>query len=387
MSLGRTALLSLALTSLAIGGCLFEDPNAPPPPDKCVTENAGPREANLWAMVDGPPACASTNPARPEGDDTLIYYSGGAWNTKAAHCRAIDIFLGVTPISDPDLDGDMVPDVTVEKGFTIPLDAIGYCLVNAGTPSELTVYSTCGIQSAGLGACEQTLPTTKEGRITADWFNCPGGSRCAPKSTDGCLAEAGDGKAYAAYVDDPDFFCTGTPREDMLTDAEDTILVVTGTRYKLSSALCLATGPYNSLGIATYGIGPISRIAHRDEKTNLPVLNPAKDPVPNGMTDGYCLFNKGLAEEFALYEMCSGLAPVEPVDAGPAGDGGMTPAKPTTAVLTRQERCAGYREVPASDGGVRQMSVWGNKIPSPRQGEWVTCPDGPLCALPLTPAP
>jgi len=391
MSLGRSVLksfASLALTSLAISACGFEDPNAPPPPDKCVKQYKGPGEAGLWAIVDGPPSCASTNPARPEGDDTLIYFSGGGWNTEAAHCRAIDIFLGATPIGDPDLNMDGKPDVTIEKNFEIPLDAIGYCLINAGTPSEITAYSTCGIQSAGQGACEQTLPKTPGADITAKWFNCPGGPSCAPKSDDACLAEAGDGKGYAAYVDDPDFFCTGTKREGTLSDAQDTIMVMTGTRFKLSSALCVAAGPYNLLGVPTYGVGPMSRLATRDMKTNLPVLNPTKDPVPNGVTDGYCLFNKGLAEEFALYETCSGLAPVEPVDAGPAPDGGMKPATPMApAVLTRQERCAGYREVPAGDGGVKRTSVWANKIPTPRAGEWVKCPGGPLCDLPVTPAP
>jgi len=390
MSLRRSAALSLALTALAASAsCEFEDPNAPPPPDECVKKSKGPAEAGLWAIVDGPPACSTTNPARPEGDDTLIYYSGGGWNAESAHCRALDIFLGATPITDPDLDMDGKPDVTIERNFEVPLDAIGYCLINEGTPSEITAYSTCGIQSAGQGACEQTLvQAPKANDITAQWFNCPGGPLCAPQSDDGCLAEAGDGKSYAAFVDDPDFFCAGTKQEGTLSDAEDTLMVMTGTRFKASSALCVAAGPYNKTGVPTYGVGPLSRLAVRDMATNLPVLDPAKNPVPNGIADGYCLFNKGLAEEFVLYSMCSGLAPVEPVDAGPVADGG-TPAKPVTppVVLTRKERCAGFKEEMTADGGTTRTSVWGTKVPSPRAGEWVDCPGGPLCNLPLKMVP
>lgn len=370
----RTSSSCLVLALFAHTGCAFDDPNAPPPPDECVKKYKGPAEARLWAIVDGPPSCATTNPARPEGDDTIVHFTGGRWNAEAAHCRAIDVFLGAVEVGDPRNEAG-VPQIEIQRNFEIPLDAIGYCIVNKGTPSEIVAYSTCGYQSAGEGACEETLVNTPGAEITAEWFNCPGGDACAPASEDACLAEAGDGKAYAAYVDDPDFFCTGTPNEGKLSDAQDTIMVITGTRYKQSSAICLAASTYDSKAGLAFGVGPMARLGTRDAN-NVPVLDPTRNhPIPNGLTDGYCLFNKGLAEEFVLYSMCSGKAPVE------ATDGGM-PTESPTANLTRQQRCAGTMQV-AGDGGTKEESVWGNRVPSPRKGEWVACPGGPLCNLPL----
>ncbi len=374
-SVSQTSVV-VALLVLRLGsGCTFVDPNAPPPPDKCVQTHGGPSESGLWAIVDGPPSCASTNVARPEGDDTLVHFTGGKWNADAAHCRAIDIFLGAVEIGDPKNDAG-VHIVEIQRNFQIPLDAIGYCIVNKGTPSELIAYSTCGIQSAGEGACEETLTNTPGANITAEWVNCPGGEACAPSSDDVCLAEAGDGKAYAAYVDDPDFFCEGTPNAGKLTDAQDTIMVITGTRYKQTSAICIATSAYDSTGGLAFGVGPMARIGTRDAKM-IPVLDPARNqPIPNGLTDGYCIFHKGKAEEFLLYSMCNGKAkPVMLPDGGVVEPSGV-------ATLTRQQRCAGTVRV-MGDGGLTDMSVWMGKVNAPRQGEWVACPGGPLCNLPI----
>ncbi len=382
MSLSCRSVLLLLSTGPLTPACTFEDPNAPPPPDICLAKSKRSGQHGLWAMVDGPPSCATTNPTRPEGDDTLIHYTGSGWDELSAHCRARDIFLGAVAINDPDLDGDDLPEVTVERDFARPLDAIGYCLINARTPSELTVYSTCGEQSAGQAACEELLPRQSHAEITTTWFNCPGGSACAPASHDACLARAGDGRAYAAFVDDPDFYCAGTPHEPILTDAQDSLLIITGTRYNQSSAICTATSVYDSKAGLAFGIGPMSRISTRDAD-HVPILDPARHPVPNGLADGYCLFNQGLAEEFVLYSLCSGLAPVSAVDGGVPPDGGGMAAPPTKTVLSRQERCAGYREKTLPDGGVKTVSAWGDKVSAPRHGEWVTCPGGPLCTLPL----
>jgi len=373
---------SLSAACLALSGCTFVDPNEPPPPDACVKQFKGAPESRLWAIVDGPPACSTTNPARPEGDDTLIHYTGGAWNADAALCRALDIFLGATPITDPDINPmDGIPDVTIERNFEVPLDAIGYCIVNKGTASEMVIYSTCGIQSAGLGACEQTLVgAPKADNITAEWFNCPGGPACAPKSDDACLQEAGDGKGYAGYVDDPDFFCTGTDREGELTDAQDSMLVVTGTRYKRASAICVGSSPYDSKAGQAFGMGPLSRLSTRDMATGLPVLDPARNPVPNGQAKGYCLFNKGLAEEYVLYSLCDGLEPADPSDTDAGATAGKPDVKPE--VDTPAERCPGYKSVQDGDAGTKQVSVWGVKVPSPRAGIWFDCPGGEFCNLP-----
>ncbi len=375
MSFVRPATFAVTLGLLVATGCAFDDPNAPPPPDLCVTKFSGPGEKKLWAIVDGPAGCAATNPARPEGHDTLVHFTGRAWNADAAHCRAIDLFLGAIEVGGVKNDAG-IPLIEVQRNFDVPLDALGYCIVNKGTASELVAYSTCGEQSAGETACESVLVKLASVEITAEWFNCPGGPACAPTSDDACLREAGNGLAYAAYVDDPDLYCEATPQSDKLSDAQDSLLVTTGTRFKRASAICLATSPYDSAAGLAFGAGPMSVIGKRDEN-KLPVLDATRShPIPNGLTDGYCLFNKGLAEEFVLYSLCNGKAPPLETDAG-------TPAVSPTADLTRQERCMGTFSVPGPDGGVMEASVWGGRVPSPRKGEWVACPGGPLCALPL----
>jgi hypothetical protein len=185
-------------------------------------------------------------------------------------------------------------------------------------------------------------------------------------------------RAYAAYVDDPDFFCEGTPNASTLNDGQDTLMVITGTRYKQASAICMATSAYDSRGGLAFGVGPMARIGTRDAN-NLPVLDPARNhPIPNGLTDGYCIFNKGSAEEFLLYSMCNGKAPVVETDGGTARES-------PTANLTRQQRCAGTVQTTLADGGVKEESVWANRVAAPRKGEWVACPGGPLCNLPVAP--
>jgi hypothetical protein len=386
MSVSRTALKSLAAWIVLQAGCTFEDPNAPPPPDDCIKRYPGTPEKELWTGIDGPAACAGTNPARSDviDGDTIVHFTGSGWNEQSAHCRGIDLFLGATPVMNLDNDLDGVPDVVIKRNAEVPLDAIGYCLVNGGTPSEQVEYSVCGLQTAGKGACEQTLVQQGNAEITAEWFNCPGAEFCAPASEDACLKEAGDGRVYAAYVDDPDFFCEGTPNAGSLTDVQDTLLVITGTRYKQSSAICIATSTYDSKAGLAFGIGSMSRISQRvmdgTREPQLPVLDPERHPVPNGKADGYCLFNEGTAEEFVLYSMCNGQPETDP-DAEPLDGGAPAPFEPTFD-LTRKERCIGATLQMQDDGTSKEVSLWGVKVPSPRKGKWFDCPGSELCNLP-----
>ncbi len=386
MALRRFGWALVVLSAAGVSDCAFEDPNAPPPLDRCIAERPGAPELGLWAAIDGPPSCPATNPARINAidGDTIVHFTGSAWTREAAHCRSLDLYFGVAKVTNPDLDMDGVPDIEIRGDAEIPLDAIGYCLVNGGTPSEQVEYSVCGIPSAGQSACEETLVRQDEAKITAEWFNCPGGPRCAPTEHDVCLREVGDGRAYATYVDDPDFFCAGTALESMLDDDQDTLLVVTGTRFKQSSALCIAASAYDSQAGLSFGLGPISRIAQRvvddAREPPRPILDPTRHPVPNGLADGYCIFNEGTASEFVFYSLCNG-QPSGETDDGDAG----APAFEPAYALTRQERCIGTRMVTDEDGERVEMSLWGGRVPKPRKGTWVDCPGGELCSLPLAP--
>lgn len=301
--------------------------------DPCLNSD-GPPLPNLWTIVDGPASCTATNPARPEGDDTILQFTGSAWSEESALCRAQDAFWGATVIQN---------EPTLEQGFVVPEDAIGYCIINEQTEAEVVMYSTCGIQSAAQAACEQTLPSMVP-ELTARWEDCPKGARCAPLSPDVCFDTVGDGKAYSMYVDNPDLSC---PAESDLDDTQDTLLFTLGAGYKQSIAICVGTSAYDQTGGLSFGVSAALRRTQGGSDGTLPDLREG-DYSPAG-AKGYCLFYEGTPKAFVLFSMCDELTPT---------DQGLKDA------LTPQQACEMAPSI---------------TMPKPRPGVWYDCPGSTLC--------
>lgn len=380
----RTA-WKMAIAGLALAaGCSFEDPNAPPPQDECIADNAGAVEGGLWAIVDGPPACSTTNPARPEGDDTIAFFTGGKWNEGAALCRARDLFLGASGVGNVDCASKQPPDpncreLTIQKGLSLPTDApadaIGYCVINKGTPSEIVAYNTCGLQSAGEPACEELLPTQGKADVTAEWFNCPGGALCPAVPEDVCLKTAGDGSGYVMHVNNPDYSCGANSG---LSDANDSMLVTTSTGYGRQSAVCLGSSIYDADGNLLFGIGPTGRYRPATSP-GIPMIGDG-DPRPAG-AKGYCLVHEATTFEYALFTLCDDI-----VMASAPTDGGISESVPVpecpAGAPDRACVCREGEEITPNTKCIRtpkQACEHGVEKTTPRLGKWLACPGSPYC--------
>jgi hypothetical protein len=386
MLLSRTA-WKLALAVLTSStSCAFEDPNAPPPQDHCIDANAGAAVRGLWARIDGPAGCGQTAPPSVD-EDTIAFFTGSKWGEASSLCRARDLFLGEATVYNADCANAVDPrklcePVKIEAGGSLPVaappEAIGYCLINKGTASEVVAYSVCGVQTAGEDACEHTL--TRNADITAEWLNCPGAPLCPLPPDDVCLKGSSDKSGYVGYVDNPAYSCDAN---SPLADHQDSMFVSTSTGYNPQMAVCMASTTYDAAGGLSFGHGAVVRYMPQNPPPGLPHID-AGDPTPAG-AKGYCLIHQDTVFEFALFSLCDEtLVPAtdadsgvtEPVPAVLCEPG--TPPRSDTGCLCREDE-----PVTAEDRCIRtpkQACEHGEaRVLKPRLGTWLACPGSPYC--------
>src|SRR5688572_14474082 len=111
-------LFACSFAAAIAAGCAFHDPNAPPPPDPCLS-GAGRGAEELWARVDGPASCPD-----PTHADTISHFTGRGWSADSAYCRARDLFLGAAEVKNaPQPDGmviSAVPALAVHEDLLVP---------------------------------------------------------------------------------------------------------------------------------------------------------------------------------------------------------------------------------------------------------------------------
>lgn len=394
MARARTVLLIVAsATTVGWGACAFEDPNAPPPEDECISGRPGGNaQEGLYAILDNVPPCTE-NPSRSDDQDTVVRFTGGGWNADAAACRASQQFFEAVKSSrvanqqradyDANEDDEITGDERVAYEAAIkadmlaypalegpPIDAVGYCIINKDTPSEHVVYSVCGQAAPGASACEVTLPEAADVAIASEWQNCPGGALCAvvPEG-DICIDNGGaaDAKFYTAHVDNaPErgghqgVSCEG---RDDLDDTQDTIWMATGSAFGRQNSLCFANSPWDKAGRLLHTTSKLDRINAAVVDGGIPQV---KEQDPTGAS-GYCLVYEGKPWEYVLYAMCDQPLSEEQAAEFAAEAAALDP--PEDAPQTVQEKSCRF--------GIAGTSV---RVDEEGNGpKWFSCPGSPLC--------
>jgi len=370
---------------MSCSACAFPDPNAPPPPDPLLVGPPEPPVGGKYytVKVDGIPTC----PDSPRGDeeDTILVFTGAAWNRESVLRRAQNPFFGLVTPNTP----VTAASVHVDDPFE---DAIGTCTVNAGTGTEITMVSVCGQRAAGKSGCETSLATTQKEMdgLTAVWSDCPGeGALCPELPSEPCLSEPGDGMSYAAYLDIGPIRCgdRGQP------DDRDTLLVTTRSGYSINTAACLSQGPYvwaTTVGSSHEVVRGSFQLAnapliHSAMTTGLVVAGAGKTGAPSVAPLGYCLVYEGEQLEYVLYSFCDEVTLPDAEFTDPAALEQWSPAA-LCAGLTRDGHTltstprSDVRERADADGGV--LPVVTSKLVSGRPSRWFSCSGpapGPLC--------
>lgn len=370
---------------ISCSACAFPDPNAPPPPDPLLS---GPPEAPVGGKyytvkVDGIPTC----PDSPRGDeeDTILVFTGSAWNRESVLRRAQDPFFGLLTPNTP----VTAESVHVDDSFE---DAIGTCTINGGTGTEITMVSVCGQRAPGKTGCEVSLAKTQKQMdgLTAVWSDCPGeGALCPELPSEPCFTEPGDGMSYAAYLDVGPITCG----DRGLPDDRDTLLVTTRNGYSINTAACLSQAPY-VWGLTVGGSHAVARgsfqaesapLIHSAMTQGIVVAGAGKIEPPTVAPLGYCLVYEGEQLEYVLYSLCDEVTLPDAEFTDPAALDQWSPAA-LCAGLTRDGHTltstprSDVRERADADGGV--LPVVTSKLVSGRPSRWFSCSGpapGPLC--------